>query len=550
MCIRDRSFYEQPANRPKTDPTPGLENPIITRINRIFDDYLTHLDPELSAHLHSIDLIPQIFLMRWIRLLFGREYEFDDVLSMWDVIFAEDPSLEIVDMICLTMILRLRWDLLEADYNTALTLLLKYKLSDDGITPQNLALDAAALKASFNHATACDLISKYTNREVADSPSLPDPDSFALETPIPASLPFRRVTPSLPKNFESMFQDAAKGMMTRGEKWGINKAVRDRFEDIRRGVQDIQNMQTPSAPRRHSRTQSRSGVPGAMNRTDTRLAALQKRNESLARMLKAATDQLWDFQKEAAETESGSASKDDNDADQNEVKNGWNAEKVKELGMTIARVQFVQVYLEDPTIPLAEEEEAVDEQQQQQQQQQPPESTNSNTESKPLPAPPPAAPEIRAPEETFEPPPSSAAHTLLTTAMPDTDPPTQAQPPPSSPPNDVSSLKPSRPTLAQSSFSWMLGQETSPTSSRRSPVSGSPSTNDFTTAGLSATETVKARGRGFLFGDGDDEESSEVISGAGRAGKSEGRKRGKERRPVKRSSNVREDDGFDMSTLK
>jgi len=53
-----------------------------------------------------------------------------------------------------------------------------------------------------------------------------------------------------------------------------------------------------------------------------------------------------------------------------------------------------------------------------------------------------------------------------------------------------------------------------------------------------------------LFGDGDDEESSEVISGAGRAGKSEGRKRGKERRPVKRSSNVREDDGFDMSTLK
>lgn len=47
---------------------------------------------------------------KWIRLLFGREFEFDEVLSMWDVIFAEDPSLEIVDLICLVMILRLHWD--------------------------------------------------------------------------------------------------------------------------------------------------------------------------------------------------------------------------------------------------------------------------------------------------------------------------------------------------------------------------------------------------------------------------------------------------------
>lgn len=29
---------------------------------------------------------------------------------MWDIIFAEDPSLELVDFVCLTMILRLHWD--------------------------------------------------------------------------------------------------------------------------------------------------------------------------------------------------------------------------------------------------------------------------------------------------------------------------------------------------------------------------------------------------------------------------------------------------------
>lgn len=29
---------------------------------------------------------------------------------MWDAIFADDPSLEIVDLICLNMLLRLHWE--------------------------------------------------------------------------------------------------------------------------------------------------------------------------------------------------------------------------------------------------------------------------------------------------------------------------------------------------------------------------------------------------------------------------------------------------------
>lgn len=108
-----KSFYEQAAHkgpsRLNAVSSNGLENPIITRIHRIFNEYLPHIDPDLAAHLKDIDLIPQVFLMKWIRLLFGREFEFDEVLPMWDVIFAEDPSLELVEFICLTMILRLHW---------------------------------------------------------------------------------------------------------------------------------------------------------------------------------------------------------------------------------------------------------------------------------------------------------------------------------------------------------------------------------------------------------------------------------------------------------
>jgi hypothetical protein len=46
---------------------------------------------------------------RWIRLLFGREFPFEDVLGLWDVLFAEDPALELIDFICVAMLLRVRW---------------------------------------------------------------------------------------------------------------------------------------------------------------------------------------------------------------------------------------------------------------------------------------------------------------------------------------------------------------------------------------------------------------------------------------------------------
>ena len=49
------------------------------------------------------------FTRRWIRLLFGREFPFEDVLRLWDIIFAEDPTLDLVDFICVAMLLRIRW---------------------------------------------------------------------------------------------------------------------------------------------------------------------------------------------------------------------------------------------------------------------------------------------------------------------------------------------------------------------------------------------------------------------------------------------------------
>lgn len=83
-------------------------SPIVDRSRRIHDEYLGGVDPELANHLQVIQILPQIFLLRWIRLLFGREFGLEDTLSIWDVLFAEGLSLSLVDMTCLAMILRIR----------------------------------------------------------------------------------------------------------------------------------------------------------------------------------------------------------------------------------------------------------------------------------------------------------------------------------------------------------------------------------------------------------------------------------------------------------
>lgn len=46
---------------------------------------------------------------RWIRLLFGREFPFEQQLVLWDTIFAFDPTLDLIDLVCVSMLLRIRW---------------------------------------------------------------------------------------------------------------------------------------------------------------------------------------------------------------------------------------------------------------------------------------------------------------------------------------------------------------------------------------------------------------------------------------------------------
>ena len=339
-----KNFYEQTT-------TSGKENPMVARNRRIFSDMLPMVDDRLAKHLASIYIVPQVFLMRWIRLLFGREFAFDDILNVWDVIFAEDPTLEIVDHICLAMLLRIHWDLIEADYNVALTLLLKYPEPGQDLPPQMLVLDALYLRDHMDHHCGSHLVSKYTGRPIqhAGRPVTPPAlqrniTTFSMPTAAKSTSLSNSLSPPRPtrqaSNLEAVLQSTAKNIYARGEKLGIGKAVRSAVDEVHKKAQEIRDTQTPSAPVVRRRRRSRSALgPEAFQ---SKVKALEDRSKQLAKLLEGALSELWDYQKMVTQSDQESLC-------------GGDPNNVEKLSMAIAKVQFVQVYLNDSGLAMPDE---------------------------------------------------------------------------------------------------------------------------------------------------------------------------------------------------
>ncbi|KAF5015182.1 hypothetical protein F66182_13579, partial [Fusarium sp. NRRL 66182] len=102
-----RSFYEYTDDKPVNGQAEMA--PIVARSQFIHNELLVTADQELATHLNAIEILPQIFLTRWIRLLFGREFSFDDTLQIWDLLFANGLRAALIDHICVAMLLRIRW---------------------------------------------------------------------------------------------------------------------------------------------------------------------------------------------------------------------------------------------------------------------------------------------------------------------------------------------------------------------------------------------------------------------------------------------------------
>ena len=128
--------YELFSNQFVHDPSDDIQNPLNIRCTMIIKEKLKAIDLELFQHFQRIGLNCGIFLQRWLKCMFDREFELKDIFTIWDAIFATPDSksgygLIFIDYISISMILRIRKQLLQSDQNECFTTLFKYPHIDN-----------------------------------------------------------------------------------------------------------------------------------------------------------------------------------------------------------------------------------------------------------------------------------------------------------------------------------------------------------------------------------------------------------------------------------
>ncbi|KAI1103763.1 RabGAP/TBC [Jackrogersella minutella] len=489
-----KSFYEvgEPTtNAPPTTPSQrSSTSSIVDKSQYIHEVCLFKVDPELSTHLKNIEILPQVFLIRWIRLLFSREFPFDEMLVLWDTLFSVDPSFKLIDLVCTAMIIRIRWDLLDADYTVALQLLLKYPPPHPNHGPHTFIDDAVYLRDHFEPAGGSTLIAKYTGRP----PSPLGTDSGA-STPRRSASNIRKKlagarSPLSPSRFkpsqgsmEALLQGAAKNVLEKGEKLGINQAVRDAVVEIRRNVQE-------------ARSSMKSGKDvfadtGPNNLAVRAVAMMDRRNRRLATLLDEPISSLKNLATSDLE-------------DKRKIQDA--------LEVVAAKIQFVKVYMEDSTIALPDEEE-------------PASSMSSGTPTvgdvKVDPRPLTDAVAALALNPSTRTTDSSTPDTKSSAGLPITDPDkmdtdedplglgastTSVEKRPERPQAPI----PTRSTLAQSSFSWMLESDSS-ASSQKAPIFPSQLGSSSNSHRKRPSSHTSHERTAFLFGEVSADESGQAV---------------------------------------
>ncbi|XP_014672067.1 PREDICTED: TBC1 domain family member 5-like isoform X2 [Priapulus caudatus] len=122
-------WYQTKDIFPVRDTNPS--NVLVNKLNRVQDKLLKKHDYDLYQHLEKMEIPPQIYGIRWVRLLFGREFPMQDLLVLWDAIFADSMSFDLVDHMFVAMMIFIREKLLRSDYAGCLTVLMKYPPVND-----------------------------------------------------------------------------------------------------------------------------------------------------------------------------------------------------------------------------------------------------------------------------------------------------------------------------------------------------------------------------------------------------------------------------------
>ncbi|KAJ6814406.1 TBC1 domain family member 5-like protein B-like [Iris pallida] len=166
---------------------------------------LSIIDASLHNHLVELGVEPQYFALRWLRVLFGREFSLNDLLLTWDELFSssnassveneEDYSFKVlcsprgalISCMAVSMLLHLRSSLLATE--NATTCLQRLLNFPENVDVKQL-IDKAKSWQALAHETNISSLSQYSSRkEVSRVQSLPTASASASPKPLNQSLP-------------------------------------------------------------------------------------------------------------------------------------------------------------------------------------------------------------------------------------------------------------------------------------------------------------------------------------------------------------------------
>ena len=103
---------------------PAPNSAILIKLDRIHKVLLKKYDNELFNRLQLLDIAPSIYGLRWLRILFAREFDISKTLRLWDAIFADGPFLELADFVFVSMLCQFRHVMLVNDSMDTMRLLM------------------------------------------------------------------------------------------------------------------------------------------------------------------------------------------------------------------------------------------------------------------------------------------------------------------------------------------------------------------------------------------------------------------------------------------
>ena len=118
----------------KDDSNENKPTYVYRRSSLLIKEKLKSLDNDLYSHFKKIDLNCEVFLQRYLRCIFCREFDLKDVYIIWDIIFydnyvnrnKEKYDFIYMEYISIAMIFKIRDRLKDADQNECLSTLFKY----------------------------------------------------------------------------------------------------------------------------------------------------------------------------------------------------------------------------------------------------------------------------------------------------------------------------------------------------------------------------------------------------------------------------------------